>query len=255
VAAGLTFNVNYTYSHALDDVSNGGQNEPFNLISTDPSITFANDPYNLAKQYGNSDYDVQNYFSASVVLNDTLRHAGFKRGPNQIFGGWTLSSNIFWRSGMPFTVIDNSAVGELDSYNYEGTIFASPAQAIKANCGNAVNTPCLNTSEFAPSTAVTGVPNGFGTIGRNTMFGPHFFDMDLSVMKGVKVGEHATFQFGFQAYNVWNHPNFDQPVNDISNPNFGYSVGQVAPPTSLLGSFVGAGSAPRFFELKGIMRF
>ena len=103
VAAGLTFNLNYTWSHALDDVSNGGQNEPFNLISTDPSVTFANDPFNLAKQYGNSDYDVKNYFSASVVLNDSLRHMGFKAGPNQIFGGWTVSeSNIFWRSGMPF---------------------------------------------------------------------------------------------------------------------------------------------------------
>ena len=262
IASGLTFNVNYTWSHALDDISNGGQNEPFNLLSTDVSMTTANDPFNIRKQYGNSDYDVHHYFSASVVANDFLRHAGLKAGPNQIFGGWTVSTNIFWRSGMPFSVVDNSAAGELAGLNYVGTIFASPSQAIKANsCGaQAVDTPCLTTSQFLPSAAVLGgsgapIPTGFGTMGRNTLFGPRFFDLDLSIMKSVRIGEHANFQFGFQAYNALNHTNFDQPVNDISNPVFGSSVAQVGPPTSLLGSFVGAGSAPRFVELKGTIRF
>jgi len=71
----------------------------------------------------------------------------------------------------------------------------------------------------------------------------------------VKIGEHLGFQFGFQAYNALNHTNFDQPVNDISNPNFGSSIAAVGPPTSLLGSFVGAGSSPRFVEIKGTLRF
>ncbi len=260
VAAGLTFNLNYTWSHALDDVSNGGQNEPFsygNGLTTDPSVTFANNPFNLAKQYGNSDYDVRNYFSASMVLNDAIRHAGFRRGPNQLLGGWTVSSNIFWRSGLPFTVIDGSAGGALAGFNYDGTIFASPTMnPISANCGsNAVNTPCLTPSQFAPSANALGYPTGFGAIGRNTLFGPGFFDLDLSIMKSVKLKERATFQFGFQAYNALNHPNFDQPVNDISNPSFGSSILQVAPPTSLLGSFVGAGSSPRFVEIKGMIKF
>jgi hypothetical protein len=257
LTAGLSFNVNYTWSHALDDVSNGGQNEPFsygNGLTTDPSVTFANNPFNLAKQYASSDYDVRNYFSVSVVFNDVVRHAGFKRGPNQILGGWTVSSNIFWRSGLPFTVIDGSAGGALAGFNYDGTIFASPAGSIPGNCGNAVNAPCLSSSQFAPS-ANAGSPTGFGTIGRNSVYGPHFFDLDLSVMKGVKITEHVNFLFGFQAYNALNHPNFDQPVNDISNPLFGSSILQVAPPTSLLGSFVGAGSSPRFVELKGTVRF
>jgi Carboxypeptidase regulatory-like domain/TonB-dependent Receptor Plug Domain len=52
-----------------------------------------------------------------------------------------------------------------------------------------------------------------------------------------------------------NHTNFDQPVADISNPQFGSSIAAVGPPTSLLGSFVGAGSSPRFVEIKGVIRF
>jgi hypothetical protein len=44
-------------------------------------------------------------------------------------------------------------------------------------------------------------------------------------------------------------------VADVSNPEFGSSIAAVGPPTSLLGSFVGAGSSPRFVEMKGMVRF
>jgi hypothetical protein len=92
-------------------------------------------------------------------------------------------------------------------------------------------------------------------MGRNSVYGPHFFDVDLALMKDIRIGEHVTFSFGAQAYNAFNHTNFDQPVNDISNPQFGSSIAAVGPPTSLLGSFVGAGSSPRFVEIKGRIRF
>jgi len=118
-------------------------------------------------------------------------------------------------------------------------------------CTSAVDTPCLNSTQFLPA----GTLNGFGTMGRNAIYGPHFFDADIALMKDVRFGEHVTFSFGAQAYNAFNHPNFDQPVADISNPVFGSSIANVGPPTSLLGSFVGAGSSPRFLEIKGIVRF
>jgi hypothetical protein len=92
-------------------------------------------------------------------------------------------------------------------------------------------------------------------MGRNSIYGPHFFDADIAVMKDVAIAEHVTFSFGALAYYVFNHSNFDQPVNGISNPQFGSSIASVGPPTSLLGSFVGAGSSPRFLEIKGALRF
>ena len=71
---------------------------------TDASITLAQNPFNIRGNYGNADYDVRHYFSANFVLTDMFRHAGFHYGPNRIFGGWTLSSNWFFRTGLPFTV-------------------------------------------------------------------------------------------------------------------------------------------------------
>jgi hypothetical protein len=255
LAAGLTFNLNYTWSHALDDLSNGGVNEPFSIVSTDISVTGLQNPFNAQAQYGNADYDVRHYLSANFVYSDMFRRSGFKWGPNAVFGGWTLSSNWFLRSGLPISIIDNSALGTLEAYNYVGSIFATPIGYVSQSCPNAVNSPCMTTSQFAPSAAVTGFPTGYGTMGRNSVYGPHFFDVDMAISKAVRITEHVTFSFGAQFYNLLNHVNFDEPVNDISNPLFGSSIAAVAPPTSLLGSFVGAGSSPRFIEIKGAIRF
>jgi hypothetical protein len=249
----LTFNLNYTWSHSLDDISNGGiTNLPFGILDTNPSINTPQNPNNFHANYGNSDYDVRHYVSATFMLTDMFRHAGLHWGPNRVLGGWTLSGNWFFRTGLPFTPIDGVAGGTLFGLNDSGPVFATPLGAIPHSCGaSSVNTPCLTPSQFAPAGALT----GFGTIGRNSVYGPHFFDIDLALMKDVKLGEHVTFSFGAQAYNLLNHPNFDQPVDDIANPLFGSSVAAVGPPTSLLGSFVGAGSSPRFLEIKGIVRF
>ncbi len=95
LSAGLTFNRNYTWSHALDDVSNGGvANETFGIFQTNPNIAAPQNPFNFRGNYGNSDYDVRHYFNANLVLTDMFRHAGFKWGPNQVFGGWTLSEQL-----------------------------------------------------------------------------------------------------------------------------------------------------------------
>jgi hypothetical protein len=255
MAAGLSFNLNYTWSHAFDDVSNGGvANEPFGILDTDPSVTLLQNPHNVRGNYGPSDYDVRHYVSASLVFSDMFRHAGFHWGPNRVFSGWTLASNWFWRTGLPFSIVDTSAEAPLLGLNYDGPIFATPVAKIPGSCGaGAVNTPCLSASQFAP--AANGAPTAFGTIGRNSVYGPNFFDVDLALTKDVRITERVNLSFGAQAYNLFNHANFDQPVNDISNPLFGSSVATVGPPTSLLGSFVGAGSSPRFLEIKGIVRF
>ncbi len=252
VSNSFTYSLSYTWSHALDDVSNGGiASENFSLLGTNAGVMAPQNPRDIRANYGSSDYDARHYFSATFMLTDVFRQAGLQWGPKRIFGGWTLSGNWFFRTGLPFTVVDSGTYGALLGFNYGGAIFASPVASVPRSCGAAVDSPCLNTSQFVASADAS----GFGTIGRNTIYGPHFFDVDVALMKSVAIGEHARFSFGAQAYNVFNHPNFDQPVGDIASPLFGTTVASVGPPTSLLGAFVGAGSSPRFVELKGTLRF
>jgi hypothetical protein len=250
---GIRFQANYTWSHALDEISNGGI-LPFNA-GTNGSLLFPVNPNNLRANYGNADYDIRQYFSMNYVWDDLFRHM-FHAGPNAIFGGWTLSGTIFDRSGLPFTVIDGNASGDLAGNGYGATIFSNiVGPTTNGSCGksstgqNAV--PCLNGSGFDPLTASVIVNQA-----RNQFRGPGFFDTDMSIMKYTKLAEHANLGIGFQFFNLFNHPSFDQPVGNISNTStFGTVVRTVNVPTSILGSALGGDASPRLIQLKAEFKF
>src|SRR5581483_6952976 len=257
MSSALSFNLNYTWSHAQDVVSNGGL-EGVNLGEAG-SVLSPQNPFNIRANYANSDLDVRHYISFGWVATDVFTHAAHWGPARRILGGWTLSGNIFYRTGLPYTVVDTGVSSLLN--NYGGSIFAIPAAGASfgQSCGKAAVTdvngnvaaPCLSTSQFVAS----GTDYAFGSAGRNAFRGPNFFDMDLALMKDIKLTERMTFSFGAQAFNVLNHPNFDQPVNDIGNPSFGQIQTQVGPPTSILGAFVGGSNSARFLEIRGLIRF
>ena len=108
MAQGLQFGFAYTFSHALDEVSNAGYNQ-FDL-NTDLSILVPQNPNNIRQyNYGNADYDMRHYISASYVWDDLFRHIFKKGGPNALVGGWNIAGTVFYRTGQPFTVLDSAA--------------------------------------------------------------------------------------------------------------------------------------------------
>jgi hypothetical protein len=259
MAAGLQFGFYYTYSHALDEVSNAGFNQ-FDL-NTAPSIINPQNPYNIRQfNYGNADYDARHYISANYVWDNMFRHIWKKGGPEWAVGGWTIAGTTFFRTGMPLTVIDSDATGALTGNGYGGIIFATPVVPGYTGCGEAAANfgynPCLQISQFAPSTTT---PTGFGIQTRNQYRGPGFFDSDFSVTKNFKIPkwEGAQFGVGFQFFNLFNHPNFDKPQNDIAQGQgvFGTINNLVSTPTSILGSFVGADASPRIIQVRGQLVF
>jgi hypothetical protein len=253
MAHGLLFGINYIYSHALDEVSNAGFNS-FDL-NTDPSLLFPQDPYNIRLyNYGNADYDVRHYVSVNYVWDNAFRRIFPKGGPEYLVGGWTFSGTLFHRTGQPFTVIDSAATGALTGNGYGGTIFATPVVPGYTNCGAHAadpSTPCLQVNQFAPATSN---PITFGNQTRNQYRGPGYFDTDLTIMKNFSMPhwEAAKFGVGFQFFNLFNHPNFDKPINDIAQgPGvFGTITNLVSAPTSILGSFVGADASGRIIQVK-----
>ena len=249
--AAFQFQVNYTWSHALDDVSNAGQNiTPFNL-RTNVSVTAPQSPFNpFLNMYGNADYDIRHYISANYVY--TTPKNWFHGYLGRLLGDWTIAGTVFWHTGTPFTVVDGALTGALGAYGYGGTGLAFADQTggtALLQCGSAyanpLNGPCpALTQNFAPSAA------GFGIQRRNQVYGPKFFDTDLHISKAIPIPrwEGAQFVVGAAAYNLFNHPNFDQPVGDIANPLFGSSILTVSPPTSIYGSFLGADASPRLLQ-------
>jgi hypothetical protein len=249
----ITLLFNYTYSHALDEISNGGI-LPF---SSSNAINAIN-PFNLAQQnYGAADYDNRNNFNANYIIS--LPYFG---GPKLLTDGWQFTGTIFWHSGFPFSVTDGNAVGALEP-NYGGTLLADVADpTVPHHCsGNKTNVVngCFgaNASTGAPSPFFAD-PTGFGgSQTRNSFYGPHFFNTDFAITKSFKIplNDSSNFQVGMQGYNILNHPNFANPDSNFSDPTFGYIQSTASVPTSVFGSFLGGDASPRIIQLKAKFTF
>lgn len=250
----LQVQASYTWSHALDDISNGGF-LPFNF-DTNTSILAPQDPYSFkAYNYGNADYDSRHQANLSYVYT-TPHYSGLLGWVTD----WTISGTLFVRSGLPFTVIDGAATGALGSFNYGpalGLDLFADTTVGPVSCGSSATTrPCMDSTEF-PSPIVPGGTATFGNQRRNQVYGPGFVNTDLSVMKAFHIPnvEALKFNIGAQAFNVLNHPNFDQPISDIANAQFGSIVRTVGPPTSIFGSFLGGDASPRALQIKATVEF
>ncbi len=258
---------NYTWSHSLDEISNGGF-APLAyaaFYSTNTSLIFPQDPNNIRGMYGNSDYDVRHYFSLNYLWELPLKSLTWGHGPDGLLKGWNVSGTLLARTGLPFSVVDEGTTGSLESTNYGQTFSGgfTPAPVVLASVGTGspgscsgpgsdATKPCFNTSAFTTS------PSGFGNVGRNTMRGPGYFNSDFSIWKSIKVVPHweqAEFDLGFQFYNVFNHPNFDNPINDVSNPAFGTLQRTISPATTIYGVGLGADASPRLIQLKAQFKF
>ena len=247
---GLSGRLNYTYSHALDDLSNVPE-EPFSVITSILTQVNAN---NLRSQYASGDNDARHLISGSYVYR--LPFKSEQRLVNAAIGGWTISGTMFYRTGFPFSIIDGGATAGLVGNNLGGTssfgatILAQPlptfTQRNFSNGQACVVAACFSTADFAlPST-------GFmGSVGRNAFRGPGFLGGDMSVRKNFAVSERMTFQLGFSAYNWFNHANYGAPYPNTNAPFFGQVEFMQFTPTSPYGSFAAAATDQRIAQITG----
>ena len=263
------FQFNYTFGKAMDDISNGGflQFSANGTGGSAVSLINPQDPNNIRNMYGPADYDSRHSLNANYVWELPVRKALRGHGYNALVDGWQVSGALFYRTGFPFSVIDPSDSG---SNNYGGTILPNPTAAISnVNCNSEAHAGSTATSKCAfaggfPQFLCAGVPcnggseNTFGVTGlKNAFRGPSYFDTDFSFTKKTKIPrwERGEFQIGLQFFNVFNHPNFNLPVNSVLSNNFGTLQSEVNPPTSILGSFLGGDASPRLIQLKAQLVF
>ncbi|MBV9625888.1 MAG: hypothetical protein JOZ14_18115 [Acidobacteria bacterium] len=252
-ASGL-IQANYAWSHALDEVSGVLQFAAF--FGGGPNTSFLNpeDPNNLRKfNYGSADYDVRHSFKLNYLWELPLWRLTFGHGPLALLKGWQAAGTLLDRSGLPFTPYDAGTTGTLSGTNYGGTVFANyTGNGTGTNCfrtfgvGQPHINNCLDPAKYSPS------PAGFGDIHRNSFRGPGYFSSDFAIMKNTKIPgwEAAQFGIGAQFFNVFNHPNFDMPVGNVSSSLFGQITRTVSGPTTVFGGLLGADASPRVIQLK-----
>jgi hypothetical protein len=267
----LTLRGNYTYSHCLDEVSNGG------LLAFSSLGILSPLPGDLRKEYGNCDYDVRHNLSAFGIVEIPFHSShAFLR---QTFGGWQVSETAFLHSGLPFSVLsapytaNNHGVFQGSGPQYANRVPGVPLYRKTAVSGvtQTGSLQWLNPDAFAsvvdPSTGACAGGDSpsncqFGNSGRNNYRGPHFTYSEVYLTKKIPITEHVTFRFDTQLFNVFNHANFTLPTNQAGTPGnpatqtgFGALTSTISPPTGLLGVGLGGDSSPRMIAFQGRLEF
>jgi outer membrane receptor protein involved in Fe transport len=247
---GLTSTFNYTWSHSIDDSSDG---EDYVPNAAQPDNSQAINKYNR----GNSNFDVRNRIAWNFIYqlpDDPGSSMKLLRN------GWGFSGTVTIQAGQPFHLNYNFQ----DDYNGTGEFFARPdvagpivynqsdpnnflqLGAFAVPCtfdglGNfATNCISVNPSNPDPTglacdkiviggTTTGGTNTGgcintmhFGSEGRNSLIGPHFRQFDFSLFKRTQLTERLNMELRFEGYNILNHPNFANPYL----PNFIADAGQ-----------------------------
>ena len=207
---GLTFNANYAWQR---------------------SINFGNTYATWIKraQKGRDDSQRENQLVAygSYELPFGRNHLVGGNAPgivNQVIGGWQVSPVVTYASGLPFSLsyqeCSASVPGSAPCYpNGHGNNLKLHIQKLNTTNHNRLAfqgaTVPLTTQPFNGFTA-PGLDE-IGTTGRNSTFGPNFFNTDLAVQKNFPIHESLFAQFRMDAYNAFNHMSLGNPGGSIDN--------------------------------------
>jgi hypothetical protein len=161
----VQFNANYTWAHALDYAQNA---------NTQGTTLNWYDPYGNPKvNYGNSNYNVGNRFSAWAVVN--VPNYKTNRYVDYATNGWSLSTSFQMQDGLPYSL------------------------TVSGFAGNAI------LSDWNGASGATFIP----MVGRNTFTYPRHIIDDLRVQKQIPIHEAINLQLLANVFNLANHPNVD----------------------------------------------
>jgi carboxypeptidase family protein len=211
--APVTLSVAYTYSHSIDNSSDGG------AFVTDSNFI---DAYNFRSARGSSNFDQRHMLNISYVYDLPFFR---QTGPAHILlGGWQYAGLIAIQTGTPFNVVstgisDNAGVSNGQGPGTYADLVGDPHSTPPASGGG--SGPLLyNPNAFATPRGLT-----FGNAGRNILHNPRVTNFDMSLLKQFKFNESTGLEFRAEAFNVFNHTEFyvDGPAgnhNDQASGDF-----------------------------------
>ncbi len=221
---GLSSQVNYTWSHSIDDASDS---EDFSPNQAQPTNS-----WNPAGDRGNSSFDIKNRFT----WNFSYAFPKWGGSLTRLKDGWGLDGVLSLQDGQPFhlnylfegdysgagqgfdrpDVVGPIHYGSLPGNFLDLTSFATPCA-----WGNPLNDGSSDETNCIPGT------RHFGNLGRNSLRGPTFKEFNFSVFKNTAVTERLNLQLRAEFFNLFNHPNFANPIM----PNFAADIGDPDPAT------------------------
>ncbi len=206
---GLTTNVNYTYSHNLDDL--------IEIFDGDlsPSYGFGDLTSQIGSyDYGNSSLDLRSRFAGFFSYDLPVGTSG-SHLYKAVLGGFRFNGLGFWQTGSAFTVTAaGSQANGLATINLPTVTIDRPNITARPATSGAIGpgTTFFNVNAFAQQT--------YGTPGnerRNQLFGPHLRRGDLSLFKTVSLRDSLRLELRAECINFTNTPNFSKPASTIAS--------------------------------------
>jgi hypothetical protein len=205
---GFSALASYTWSKSIDDASN------FFSSAGDPN--FPQNSYNVAAERGRSNFDVTHRLSASYSYALPFRHAEGLAG--KLINGWETFGIVTLQTGRPFTV---ALLSEIDNSGTGRSILGFGANDRPNLVGNPASSSPTTLQWFNTAAFAFPAPGTFGNAGRNILEGPGFESVNASLVKNTHFSERVNLQFRAEAFNIFNHPNFNLPDNFLGSPTFG----------------------------------
>jgi len=206
-ANGLGITANYTYSKSLDQVSDLFNNR----IGEHPT-----DNMDVQYDYGPSDFNIKQRFVSTVSYEMPFLKQ------NRWLGGWGANAIIIRQTGHPFTPYDSSASYDLNKDGYDTDRVVPTVAPANSVTHGSPGLGYFNPADWVPYTCPTSVNQGLwcnAPIGRNSMTGPGFMNVDFSATKRFRITESSGLTFQANFFYVFNHPNFEVPGTNYNSPS------------------------------------
>jgi len=243
---GLTFDLNYTFAHSLD-----------NLGLTQENTCAVTDAFFVNRSYAPSLFDRRHTFNMLVTYDLPLgKGKRWASGTfaDKVLGGWNVSGVYTAASGLPLFLEDsNACASEFGSTPFN----AAPIGLLRTSSGSIGtsrhNNPTIGT--LGTNSSPGGVPNAFANpdaiaaqfryptfddkrLGFGAIRGLFRWNVDLALAKRTQITERVSTRFDLQFVNAFNHPMFSgsqyfsfEPGADIASPqNFGVMSSQFNTP-------------------------
>jgi hypothetical protein len=183
---GFTAQLGYTWAHALDEATEYRGILPLNS-------------FDLAAEYGNSDFDTRQNFTAFW----TYDIPGSSHGPKMLTHGWQISSLWSFHGGQPFNF---NAGTQRPGLNLVSDPFAGVSHTFNPSLPGE---QWVNPAAFCVPGAVgcPGTTDPAGNVARNAFYGPGYADVDLSVIKNIQITERFKIQLRAEMFNLFNRKN------------------------------------------------
>jgi outer membrane receptor protein involved in Fe transport len=207
---GLSSNVNFVWSHAMDDASDS---EDFTPNQAQPT-----DSFNPGGDRGNSSFDIRRRFTWNFAYEFPKMGGSFAK----LKDGWGFDGVVSLQDGQPFHL---NYFFEGD-YSGAGQGFDRPDVVGPIRYGSVPFNFLDMTAFAAPCTFDPSVPDPvfgseancvagtrhFGNLGRNSLRGPSFKEFNFSLFKNTALSEHVNLEIRAEFFNLLNHPNFANPI-------------------------------------------